>query len=605
MVVMTMDNVERQAAYVKAQKNKGKGLGIVFADAFLRGMRDIGYKNPAWALAEEVDNSFQAAATAVSIRLGFLPENPGHTKPDMLAIIDDGNGMIPEMISYAVRWGGTDREDDRAGFGRFGYGLPSSIVSLAKAYTVFSKTRNTDWHAVSVDLDKLASAAGNPEKTEKLLAARRAELPMWVMQIEDKIDLASIASGTVIVLEDLDRLRKMTGWITTTTLGPKLLQHFGVIYRHFLPERRIIVDGTLAQAVDPLFLMEHARFYDETPVRSEKVATRTFTVSNSKGEEGIVTIRASVLPPNFQLVDQSAFGVKGAKTNKRFEIMKDYNNILICRGKRQIDAIPPGWTKFQNYDANIKVEVDFDPALDEFFGITTAKQQIVIDDEMWQKLKAKGKNCGNLVDLVTDLRNRFEELQGELEATAQNRQQQEAARPSTVAMEATEKFKDFVAQPTPEQLEEASRNLEQAAEERSRVTGESKEAAIESVRAETSKRKWEVEFAAIEEGPFYRVKRLGDQKRLIINTEHPFYTKLYCVTGPDAQSALEVMLFVIAERELESTGEAQTFYRSERQKWSERLRHALNILLADEAMVDKKNAVAEFMYATGADSSGN
>src|SRR5260370_400999 len=60
--VMTIDTIDRQRKYVDAQKQKGHGLGVVFADAFLRGMRDLGHKNPAWAIADEVDNSFQAAA---------------------------------------------------------------------------------------------------------------------------------------------------------------------------------------------------------------------------------------------------------------------------------------------------------------------------------------------------------------------------------------------------------------------------------------------------------------------------------------------------------------------------------------------------------------
>src|SRR5437899_9140265 len=107
--VMTIDNIDRQKNYIKIQKKKGTGLGIVFADAFLRGMRDIGYKSPAWSLAEMVDNSFQAAARTVSIRFGFVQGNENQVKPDTLAVVDDGNGMIPEMISYAVRWGGTDR----------------------------------------------------------------------------------------------------------------------------------------------------------------------------------------------------------------------------------------------------------------------------------------------------------------------------------------------------------------------------------------------------------------------------------------------------------------------------------------------------------------
>jgi hypothetical protein len=91
---------------VKAQKQKGKGLGVVFADAFLRGMRDLGYKSPTWAMAEKIDNSIQAGADIVSINFGYNTDNKSQAKPDALAIIDNGNGMIAEMIGYAVRWGG-------------------------------------------------------------------------------------------------------------------------------------------------------------------------------------------------------------------------------------------------------------------------------------------------------------------------------------------------------------------------------------------------------------------------------------------------------------------------------------------------------------------
>src|SRR2546426_3241990 len=102
--VMTIDNIDRKKNYIKIQKKKGDGLGIVFADAFLRGMRDLGYKSPAWALAEILDNAFQAGAKMASVRFGFDPKNTSQVKPDMIAVIDDGNGMIPEMISYAVSW---------------------------------------------------------------------------------------------------------------------------------------------------------------------------------------------------------------------------------------------------------------------------------------------------------------------------------------------------------------------------------------------------------------------------------------------------------------------------------------------------------------------
>jgi len=594
---MTLETVERQIKYVKEQKSKGKGLGIVFADAFLRGMRDIGYKSPAWSLAEMVDNSFQAAARTVSIRFGFAEGNNTRVKPDFLAVVDDGNGIIPEMISYAVRWGGTDRENDRHGFGRYGYGLPSSAISLAKRYTVYSKTDGGSWNAVTVDLDDLADAAGDIERTEKLLLPKPANLPTWIVKTEDKLNLSTSKSGTVVALEDLDRLRRLGGWIKVDTLEAKLLQHFGVIYRHWVPERRIFVQGTEVQAVDPLFLMEHGKFFDETPVRAEVVETRTIEVETESGTIGKITVRAALLPPNFQLADPGQFGVKGAKNNKRFSVMRDWHGLLVCRERRHIDTILPPWTKFQNNDMNVKIEVDFDPILDELFGITTSKQQIEIDDSMWEKLRQPGRNSAGLYDVIVDIRHRLNELREQLEAQKQNLATEEQPRPSVMAMESSEKFKETVSQPpTEEQLAEGSRNLDQAANELAAVMRRPKQEILIELQEHTKGQKWEIEFAAIPEGPFYRPMRFGEQKRLLINTNHPFYAKMYERSSPEVRAALEVLLFVLAERELESTGDAETFYKAERQKWSERLRHALDRLTPDESMVDKVNAIAEEMH---------
>jgi hypothetical protein len=592
---MVIDTIERQRNYVQRERKKGQGLGIVFADAFLRGMRDIGYKNPAWALAEMVDNSFQAGATSTSIRFGFNKDNKTETKPDMVALCDDGNGMIPEMLSFAVRWGGTDREGDRHGFGRYGYGLPSAAVSLACRYTVYSKAPGGDWHAVTIDIAELSALAGDLQATEAKLTPVRAEPPKWVLRgsNEDKLDLTKTKSGTVVILEDLDRLRTMGGWIKASTLESKLLQALGVIYRHWLPGHRLVINGTLTQAVDPLFLMEHARFYDETPIRAQAVDARTFEVEMSNGVKGRVSIRASVMPPNFQWVDPDHLNTQGAKPNKRFDIMKDYNNLLICRERRQIDCIAPKWTAFQNNERNIKIEIDFDPQLDEFFGITTSKQQIEIDDEMWERLGNDGKNGGALVALIKDLKAKAKEMKVELEANIENRLTEEKTRASVLAMQETEKFKDTVPEPTPEQKQEAEKNLDELAGARAKASGLPKEQVKEQVKEETTKHKWFVDFNPIPEGPFYRPMRLGEQKRIIVNTEHPFYTKLYCFASREAQAALEVMLFVLGERELDAKGDAETFYKSERPKWSERLRRGLDKLVTDDALADRLASLAE------------
>lgn len=584
---MQMDTLARQRAYVAQKKAEGNGIGLVFADAFIRGMRDIGYKSNGWALAEMIDNSVQAGATTIGVQFGYAKGNKSKVKPDMMAIVDDGVGIDKDMISYAVRWGGTDRENSRDGFGRYGYGLPSSAVSICQRYTVYSKTADDAWHAVTVDIQELAKVASDIETTERMLQPKEVSPPSWVSRELSGIDPSAVESGTIVVLEDLDRLQ----YKKTATLQAKLLQLFGVIYRHWIPTPKLIVHSTPAEPVDPLFLMEGARFFDETEVRAERVETRSFEVETSRGTKGQVRIRASVLPPDFQNQTVGKVG-RGQPKNNRFPIMREYNGLQICRDGRQIDCIPPRHTKFQNEDVNTKIEIDFDPELDEYFGITTSKQQIVIDEVMWDKIEQGGR----LRDLVKDIRDRVKQRYDQLKAVMDSGEDPETPRSSEIAMMETEKFKARPETVSDRQKQAANKNLENAATRVAEQTGKPKEDVVKEFERRATHRRFEVEYQAIPEGPFYRPYRLGEQKRVIINTQHPFYTKVFSV-APDIASALEVLLMVIAEAELEAEGDAETFYQSSRNRWSERLRHALDRLSPDDEMRDKASAVAEEMHA--------
>lgn len=604
---LNLDTVARQKQYVAKQKAKGGGVGIVFQDAFIRGMRDLGYKDPAWAMAELIDNSVQAGANTVDIRFNFDKGNATQAKnPSQIALIDNGTGMDPEMIGYAVRWGGTDREDDRNGFGRFGYGLPSSCVSIACKYTVYSRVKGGEWCAVSIDLEKLAIASSNNRMTEDLLKPRPAMPPRWVSPeskdgtsaVLDKLD-----SGTVIVLEDLDRLRGMTGWIQVKALRSRLLQQFGIIYRHWIPDVQIHVDGEPCQAVDPLFLLPHAMYVDETFVKAKKVVQRAFDVEvmarDGKKATGTVKIRAAYLQPQFTWATPDDIS-SGFKKNKRFEqvlaSVRGLNGLVICREGRQIDVVQPPWTKFQNNDVYIKIEVDFDPVLDEHFSITTSKQQIRIDDEMVQKLLSDGKNAGGLKSLVADLRRQFREDGDKLDALLANVTKQAATElPAANAMVEAERFKTKTPVVTQVTRKEAEDNLNEEVSTRAKQSGRNEEEVRSEVEAEMKKRPWDIEFKAIEEGPFYIPKRMGEQKRIVLNTAHPFYSRLYSKASGEVTAALEVLLFVLADGEIEAMAEGPraTFYKSERHSWSELLSHALPSLVPQAKLDDEASMAME------------
>jgi hypothetical protein len=228
--------------------------------------------------------------------------------------------------------------------------------------------------------------------------------------------------------------------------------------------------------------------------------------------------------------------------------------------------------------------------LTECFGITTAKQQIVIDDVLWDKLEVPGG--GGLRNLVKNIRDQLETDIANLSAKEGNSAGEEGPRPSEIVMAETERFKPRPDVPSEQERAQAREELENTATRISEVTGRPREAVLKELEEETTKRRFEVEFQPIPEGPFYRPKRLGGQKRVIINRLHPFYTKVYDAT-PEIKAALEVLLLVLGEAELEAKGDYEPYYKAARTRWSERLYHALNLVLPDEEIRNRDDLALE------------
>ena len=70
------------------------------------------------SIGELNDNSFQAGARNIHYELIGTNNKIGE-----LVVYDDGHGMVKDMLTVAVTWGGTHRQNSRKGFGKYGYGL--------------------------------------------------------------------------------------------------------------------------------------------------------------------------------------------------------------------------------------------------------------------------------------------------------------------------------------------------------------------------------------------------------------------------------------------------------------------------------------------------
>ena len=379
--------IAAQGKYAAMRSNGGK-LGLTVPEAFVRGIRHIGYRSNVEAIAELIDNSIQAYSERIDLVFGY-DGSTSLKKPRQLAVVDDGHGMTGDMMRLAMMWGGTHRENDRGGLGRYGYGLPCATVSIGRRFTIMSKLKGGRLNSVTLDLDALeANGYRDADGDIALPVARPAKLPPFLKQHLELTHPNGWQSGTIVLVEKLDRLE----WTTSVGLRSNLARHFGVTYHKLLDQTAINVDGASVRPIDPMFLTEghemHALDGDRAQALDPIVIRLT---SGSQSEEtGEITLRYAWLPPTFGAIDKSR-DATGLNANARFAILKGYHGIIFSRNGRIIDlAARTPWTTFINNDRYIRVEIEFSASLDEQFGVTTSKQQVTVSPAMWDRLHEAG-----------------------------------------------------------------------------------------------------------------------------------------------------------------------------------------------------------------------
>jgi hypothetical protein len=157
-----------------------------------------------------------------------------------------------------------------------------------------------------------------------------------------------------------------------------------------------------------------------------------------------------------------------------------------------------------------------------------------------------------------------------------------------------EKFKTRTPASPVEAEQKAEENFQRELRRRAKEAGVSPEALEPELRARMLSRKYRVDSESLRGAPFFRVDQIGAQKVLWLNRVHPFFSSVYMNDDltPRLRAAIEVLLFVIGEAELEAPDERRQFYESERSHWSERYRVGLENLeehmgLTDTPLLDR------------------
>jgi len=566
---MVVSAIQQQRDYVSRLKELKFKFRLTVGEAFVRGIRDIGYKSSATALDELIDNSYEAGASVVQVAFGYT-SSQSDKKPSEVAVIDNGHGMEADMIRAAVVWGGTHREDQRTGFGRYGYGLPSSAISTGRRYTVYSKPADGPLSAVTIDLDDIEHGKYTVDGDIVVPTAKPAKLPKFVQQHLEENWPNEWKHGTIVVIDKLDKLT----WKTTGPLQTHLLQHFGVVYHMLRPDLDVQVNDRRVEPIDPLFITPGFRGFDTDSDRAEPIDPILIEVKDPDSREvvGKITVRLSYCPPTFASANKM-LGVGRSNGNERWPILRDYHGFMFSRNGRLIDTVAPpsSFTRWQNNDRYIRVEIDFPAALDEEFSVTTSKQQIVPSDRIWKILKESGLEAA-----IRGLRRRWEEEAKVIKAKREADPSKEKASEHAMA-----KARLLNARVRPEvearQTKTGQRELDHLAEQRAKQSGTSVETVKAELELQLAGRLYKVAQESLPGLPFFRMSILGSTRVLWLNTSSRFFQEVYQGpnSNPAVRSALEVLLFSIGDRMLDASDDLRDIYNHEIPQWSGKMEFAL------------------------------
>ena len=348
-------------------------------------IRSSGYRDTPYALFELIDNSVEARASAIHMA-AIAGTGMG---VQQIAVLDNGEGMDGDTLRQGLQYGNGTRlalPPRQRKLGRFGVGLPASSFSQCRRLDAYSWQNGiTNALRVRVDLDQVRE-----EKRPDVPEPERQMLPTDIRRLFP--DAEDYASGTLIVWGKVDRNSPKR----PATIVDKTALLSGRVYRNFLSDGRIkirllaVQDGHSStrevHPVDPLFLSTNPdmpepfnhepMFQPFKDMCDEDGSPTPITIDgcDSKGEVlGQVKIYAAHRSPRvLEVTERRSVRDPGATDFGRQA--RDLAGVSIVRAGREI-MLDRNWlSDTETIDRWMGVTVEFDPVLDEHFGITNNKQ---------------------------------------------------------------------------------------------------------------------------------------------------------------------------------------------------------------------------------------
>lgn len=533
---------------------------IIPPNLAVRAMRDSGYRNTASALAELIDNSVQADASDVEvicIEESKLIKKRHSRRIKSIGVLDNGSGMMPDVLQIALQFGNGTHLYDRKGIGRFGMGLPNSSISQCRRVEVWTWQSGPD-NAVYTYLDVDEIEEGS---LTMVPAPKAQSLPAEWRDRSEIVD----TTGTLVLWSHFDPHRlTWRGAKATLDNTEKLV---GRMYRKFIDRGQLTIRllalenemptiNAYVKINDPLYLMKNTSTpppFDKEPMFQKWGEDDEVFHIDYDNKKHIVTVRMSwareeTIP---EIGDRGGkpYGKHAAKNL----------GVSIVRAGREL-ALDSSWTNSYNPTERWwGVEVEFPPALDEVFGVTNNKQSATIFEGMSQfnwrteaepgessvsefidRIQSESDPRALLLPIVEHIRQQIGQVRTRLDKQTEGRRTAKKDRHDTptVADVATNKVRERVKQGyetgyDKEEFKEKDRDEF----EKNLITDKhySKNAAQKIANAVLS-RKRKIEFLTkdLRSYAFFDVEHHhGGLTAIVFNTNHPFYSKLMETLHPN------------------------------------------------------------------------
>ena len=293
----------------------------------VKAMRDNGYRNAGYAIAELIDNSIQAKATTVELLCAeeeIQLSQRRRRRIRHIAVLDNGEGMDLAGLRRALQFGNGARLNDRTGMGRFGMGLPSASISQCKRVDVWSWQSGVESALYTyLDLTKIEKSQQHevplPQPHARFLQGGKVE-----------IRLASFLVNDPDKVEARPAVPNDPGYMMVPSSTPAPYD-----------------TEAMFQAYGEKWEVPFVIFFNGT----EHTVTVRFTFAKEKARQG-------------ELAGSTPHGKHAAKNV----------GVSILRAGRELELDQAWVIQYDPRERWWGVEVEFPPSLDELFGVANNKQ---------------------------------------------------------------------------------------------------------------------------------------------------------------------------------------------------------------------------------------